>query len=175
MSTCIHLYPPQNPFWERFRLENYDFVGSDQSVHIVIVHIVVNSPPATYQLKLRHEFLLCGPPTMIAVISEYSEYSEYSDYSHHSDHFAPSIYAYHPSYLRFCLVKDTKSPLPMQALRHIYFCSIVRVFFCGMPCHLVSSVVSRQLKNHGILPHPVAPQKKGLLYIYNYIRIYNIV
>ena len=36
----------------------------------------------------------------------------------------------------------------------------------NVPCHLVSSVVSRQLKNHGILPHPVAPQKKGLLYIY---------
>ena len=154
----VHLYPPQSPFWERFRLENYDFVGSDQSVHIVIVHIVVNSPPATYQLKLRHEFLLCGPPTMIAVISEYS------DYSHHSDHFAPSIYAYHPSYLRFCLVKDTKSPLPMQALRHIYFCSIVRGF-CGMPCILVSSVVSRQLKNHGILPHPCCTPKK-VYYIY---------
>ena len=61
MSTCIHLYPPQSPFWERFRLENYDFVGSVQSVHVVTVHIVVNIPPPTYQLKLRHKLLLCRP------------------------------------------------------------------------------------------------------------------
>ena len=46
----------------------------------------------------------------------------------------------------------------------------------NVPCHLVSSVVSRQLKNHGILPHPCCTPKKGfIIYIYNYIRIYNIV
>ena len=84
----VHLYPPQSPFWERFRLENYDFVGSVS---------------------------------------------------------------------------------PFASITHIYFCSIVRGF-CGMPCHLVSSVVSRQLKNHGILPHPCCAPKKGLL-LYIYITI----
>ena len=44
-STCIHL---KAPFWERFRLENYDFVGSVQSVNVVVVHVVVNSLPTAY-------------------------------------------------------------------------------------------------------------------------------
>ena len=35
----------------------------------------------------------------------------------------------------------------------------------NVPCHLVSSVVSRQLKNHGILPHPCCTPKK-VYYIY---------
>ena len=137
MSTCIHLYPPQSPFWERFRLENYDFVGSDQSVHIVIVHIVVNSPPATYQLKLRHEFLLCGPPTMIAVISEYS------DYSHHSDHFATSIYAYHPSYLRFVWSKIRNPLSPCKHYAIFIFAPSCEAFVaCRASWCRQSSVVS---------------------------------
>ena len=159
MSTCIHLYPPQSPFWERFRLENYDFVGSDQSVHIVIVHIVVNSPPATYQLKLRHEFLLCGPPTMIAVISEYS------DYSHHSDHFATSIYAYHPSYLRFVWSKIRNPLSPCKHYAIFIFAPSCEFFLRhAMPL----GVVSRQssVKNHGILPHPCCtPKKRFIIYI----------
>ena len=48
ISTCIHLYPPQKRFWGKFRLENRDFVGSVQSVNVVVVHVVVNSLPTAY-------------------------------------------------------------------------------------------------------------------------------
>lgn len=43
-STCIHL---KNAFG-KILLENRDFVGSVQSVNVVVVHVVVNSLPTAY-------------------------------------------------------------------------------------------------------------------------------
>ena len=47
----VHLHPSvstSKTLLEKFLLENLDFVGSVQSVNVVVVHVVVNSLPTAY-------------------------------------------------------------------------------------------------------------------------------
>jgi hypothetical protein len=60
---------------EIFCLENDYFVGPDQSVFIIIVHVLVNGSPTTYQLELLFKLPLCGTSADVAIEQAFQQHA----------------------------------------------------------------------------------------------------